>query len=167
MQEAVLAAAAKAGAEVRRGGKVNSVTPGKEPSFSVEGDGRSHTVSARLVVGADGRNSMVRKWGGFDSSEEQGGNQLAGVMLENYSGLEDTATAVFNPFMGRIAFVFPQGGGKARAYFGSRTDKAERLQGDGDYRKLIEMSVQTGASSALYEGTTQAGPLATFPGFDS
>ncbi len=167
MQESVLAAAEKAGAEVKRGVKVNGVTPGKEPSVSFEGDGGGQNVSARLVVGADGRNSMVRKWGGFESSEEQPGNQLAGVLLENYSGLQDTATAVFNPFIGQVVFLFPQGGGKARAYLGSRTDKADRLQEDGDFRKLIEMSVQTGASSALFEGTTQAGPLATFPGFDS
>jgi menaquinone-9 beta-reductase len=167
MQEAVLAAAAKAGAEVKRGVKVSKVTPGKEPSVSFEGDGGSQTVSARLVIGADGRNSMVRKWGGFESREEQPGNQLAGVLLENYSGLQDTATGVFNPFMGQVVFLFPQGGGKARAYFGSRTDKADRLQGDGDFRKLIDVSVQTGAPASLYEGVTQAGPVATFPGFDS
>jgi 2-polyprenyl-6-methoxyphenol hydroxylase-like FAD-dependent oxidoreductase len=167
MQEAVLAAAAKAGAEVKRGVKVSNVTPGKEPSVSFEADGGTQTSSARLVVGADGRNSMVRKWGGFESSEEQGGNQLAGVLLENYSGSPDTSTAVFNPFMGRVVFIFPQGGGKARAYLGSRTDKADRLQGDADFRTLIEGSVQTGAAAALYEGVTQAGPVATFLGFDS
>ena len=167
MQEAVIAAAAKAGAEVRRGVKVKNVTPGPDSTVEFDSDKGSETFSARLVVGADGRNSMVRKWGGFESREEQGGNQLAGVLLENYSGLPDTATAVFNPFMGQIAFIFPQGGGKARAYFGSRTDKAERLQGDGDFAKLLEKSVQTGAPASLYEGATQAGPVATFPGYDS
>ena len=168
MQEAVLAAAAKAGADVRRGVKVRNVTPGKEPTVEFETDGGTQTVSARLVVGADGRNSMVRKWGGFESSEEQpAATSWPACCWRTTPGSPDTATAVFNPFMGQIVFIFPQGGGKARAYFGSRTDKADRLQGDGDFQKLIERSVQTGAPAALYEGVTQAGPVATFPGFDS
>jgi 2-polyprenyl-6-methoxyphenol hydroxylase-like FAD-dependent oxidoreductase len=167
MQAAVIEAAAKAGAEVRRGVKVSKVTPGEEPHVEWEQDRKTQTAKARLVVGADGRNSMTRKWGGFESREEEGGNQLAGVLIENYSGLDDTATGVFNPFMGQIALIFPQGGGKARAYFGTRIDKAERLQGDGDFQKLVEMSVQTGAPAALYEGVRQAGPVATFPGYDS
>lgn len=167
MQEAVIAAAAKAGAEVRRGVKAKNVTPGKEPTVEFESDGKSETFSARLVVGADGRNSMVRKWGGFEEREEQAGNQLAGVLLENYSSHPDTATAVFNPFLGQVAFIFPQGEGKARAYLGSRTDKTERLQGDGDFAKMIEMSVQSGAPASLYEGVKQAGPVATFTGYDS
>ena len=35
---------------------------------------------------------------------------------------DDPSNAIFNPFMGQIAFMFPQGGGKARAYFGCRAD---------------------------------------------
>jgi 2-polyprenyl-6-methoxyphenol hydroxylase-like FAD-dependent oxidoreductase len=162
MQEAVLASAGKAGAEVRRGVKVSNVTPGKEPTVEI-GDEK---FSARLVVGADGRNSMVRKWGGFEAIEEKKGNQLAGVLLDNFPGSADTALAVFNPFLGNIAFVFPQGQGKARAYFGSRVDK-ERLQGDNDFQKMIDISIQTGAPAASYEGVTQAGPIATFEGYDS
>jgi 2-polyprenyl-6-methoxyphenol hydroxylase-like FAD-dependent oxidoreductase len=167
MQEAVIAAAAKAGAEVRRGVKVKNVTPGKEPTVEIESDKGSETFSARLVVGADGRNSMVRKWGGFEEREEQGGNQLAGVLLEGYSASPDTSTAVFNPFLGQLVFIFPQGKGMARAYLGSRTDKEARLQGDGDFAKLVEMSVQSGAPASLYEGVKQAGPVATFTGYDS
>ena len=167
MQEALLSAAARAGAEVRRGVKVKAVRPGKQPEVDIESDSGTETFSARLVVGADGRNSMVRKWAGFEVHEEEATNMLAGVLLENSPVPGDTANAVFNPFMGQIAFIFPQGDGKARAYFGCRADSGIRLQGDGDFAKLIELSVQTGAPAELYAGVKQAGPVATFPGYDS
>lgn len=168
MQEALIEAAAKAGAEVRRGVRVRNVTPGDPPTVEVEGNGATATLSARLVVGADGRNSMVRKWCGFKAEEEKTGNILAGVLLDNaHHVTPETAHAVFNPFMGQVAFIFPQGDGKARAYFGYRDDSGIELKGDGDMQKFIDLSIQTGAPAELYEGVKQAGPIASFAGNDS
>ncbi len=69
-QEALLDAAEKAGAEVRTGARVVAVRPGATPSVTLEGNGRSESLTARLVIGADGRGSMVRNWGGFESKED-------------------------------------------------------------------------------------------------
>jgi 2-polyprenyl-6-methoxyphenol hydroxylase-like FAD-dependent oxidoreductase len=167
MQECAIAEAAKAGAEVRRGVKARKVTPGREPTVEIEADGGTETVSARLVVGADGRNSMVRKWGGFEATESEAAQILAGVLLDNIKCDDTKNVIVFNPVSNQIALIFPQGGGKARAYVGFRTASSDRLQGDGDFQKLIDMSIQTGASAALFEGVTQAGPVASFEGYDS
>src|SRR5262245_2017946 len=65
LQEALLARAALAGVEVKRGAVVTSVTPGRSPSVTFEQAGRRESVTARLVVGADGRSSQVRQWAGF------------------------------------------------------------------------------------------------------
>ncbi|MEO8458395.1 MAG: NAD(P)/FAD-dependent oxidoreductase, partial [Chloroflexota bacterium] len=169
MQEAVLAAAEKAGAEVIRGAKVTEIHPGKEPQVDIESDGGKQTFSARLVVAADGRNSVARKWGHFESKEDQPGNMLAGVLVENAPEAIDHESnyITFNPFMGQVAFIFPQGNGKARAYVGVRTDTGQRFQGDADFAKLVELSIATGAPKELYEGLTQAGPVASFEGYDS
>lgn len=166
MQEALIAAAAQAGAEVRRGAKVTGVTPGSPAAVEFEVDGGTRKVTARLVVGADGRNSMVRKWAGFESREHRGGNMLAGVLLEDVKTPPDTSTIVFNPFVGKVAFIFPQGNGKARAYLGVREGE-DRLQGDSDLPKFIDNCVAAGASAELYANSKQAGPVATFPGYDS
>lgn len=167
MQEGLTVAAAAAGAEVRRGVKVKAVRPGKEPEVDIESDSGTETLTARLVVGADGRNSMVRKWGGFHVREEQPGNTLSGVLLDDVPAPADASTIVFNPFVGQVAFIFPQGGGRVRAYLGWRTDSGLRLQGDGDLTKFIEMSIATGAPAGFYEGVKQAGPIASFEGYDS
>ena len=65
MQESLLRLAEQSGAEVRRGVTVDSVVPGSPPSVKVQENGHRDEISARIVVGADGRNSMARSWAGF------------------------------------------------------------------------------------------------------
>ena len=79
LQDVLLNAAETAGATVRRRVKVTSVQPGREPTVSIASDRGTEKVSARLVVGADGRQSSVRKWAGFEISYETMGLQLAGL----------------------------------------------------------------------------------------
>jgi menaquinone-9 beta-reductase len=70
MQEVLLTAAEHAGAEVRRGVTVQGVDPGA-PAFVIAAGGKnSERISARLVVGADGRSSQTRKWAGFELTKE-------------------------------------------------------------------------------------------------
>jgi 2-polyprenyl-6-methoxyphenol hydroxylase-like FAD-dependent oxidoreductase len=61
MQETLIAAAQGAGAETRRGATTQSATPGAPSIVEFECDGHATRVSARLVVGADGRASNVRE----------------------------------------------------------------------------------------------------------
>jgi menaquinone-9 beta-reductase len=66
MQETLLAAAENAGAEVRRGVRVERIECGTAPTVIV--NGHSHErMSTRFVIAADGRNSAARKWTGFES----------------------------------------------------------------------------------------------------
>ena len=51
MQEALLAEAAKAGAEVLRGAAMQAVYPGEQPEAEIEVNGEIKRVSARLIVG--------------------------------------------------------------------------------------------------------------------
>lgn len=164
MQEALVEAAARAGSEIRRGAKVVGVRPGGVPEVELE-DGT--VLTARLVVGADGRNSLVRKWAGFDVEESVPEQNLAGVLMDNVPISDDASVAVFNPFLGRIVFLFPQGEGRVRGYLGTRLSSGIRLTGDGDFQRFIDLCVETGAPSEYYEGATQVGPLATFDGYDS
>ena len=163
MQESLLAAAANAGATVWTGVKVTEVHPGSGPAVSLPGNGGSRKVSARLVVGADGRQSFVRKSAGFEVSYETLGQQLGGLLLDGVKGVDDRSVMVFNPFVQRLALMFPQGNGRARAYFGNRVEEGFRPQGDKDVPRFIEECIKTGAPAEMYDGATAAGPLATFP----
>jgi 2-polyprenyl-6-methoxyphenol hydroxylase-like FAD-dependent oxidoreductase len=66
MQEALIEEAGVAGATVWRPSRLVSLTPGGPPTAEVMVDGVVRTVTARLVVGADGRDSQVVRLGGFE-----------------------------------------------------------------------------------------------------
>src|SRR6202030_2622562 len=96
MQEVLLAAAANAGADVRRGVNVQEVRPGSQPSVVVQRNGRTEEVRARMVVGADGRSSVVCKSAGFQVKRDPDRLMLAGVLLENCPASEDTGRVVID-----------------------------------------------------------------------
>ena len=56
--------------------------PGTVPRVEVEQDGYVEEVRARLVVGADGRASMVRKWADFSARHDPERLQISGVLFE-------------------------------------------------------------------------------------
>jgi 2-polyprenyl-6-methoxyphenol hydroxylase-like FAD-dependent oxidoreductase len=115
LKELVLAEAAKAGAEVRRGARVREVNPGNPPTVAVESNGRAEELAPRLVVGADGRSSMVRKWCGFETTREPDRYYIAGLLFEQMPAPCDTAVGAYNPMIGQVGYFFPQGG-RPRAF---------------------------------------------------
>lgn len=166
MQEALLGAAAEAGAEVRRGAVVKEILPGPMPTVIVEQDGTLHEISARLVVGADGRSSCTRRSRPFEVRQDAPFLMIAGVLLDNCSAPADTGFVYLNPQLAYAAYLFPQGNGRVRAYCAWPVDAAFRLQGDKDLSRFNQISIQAGAPAALYDGVRPAGPLATFDAAD-
>lgn len=162
MQELLIDSAERAGAEVRRGPSVHEVRSGALSSVVFDDGGHIEEMRARLVVGADGRSSTVRQSCVFRVQRDPGGGLIAGVLMENVPAREDTAHMVVNFNPGRIAFLFPQGGGRARAYFCYQRDSLPRLQGEADLPRFVEECKRTGSDAGLYEGAKAAGPLATF-----
>jgi 2-polyprenyl-6-methoxyphenol hydroxylase-like FAD-dependent oxidoreductase len=164
MQEALIAAAEKAGAEVRRQARVRGIDAGAELRARLESNGHEEAVSARLIVGVDGRQSLVRKWAGFETSEIPAINQICGIFFDDIPAPEDRSVNVLNPFLQRLVIVFPQGHRRARVYLANRIDEGIRLQGEKDVPRFIEEVVKTGIDAAYFEGAHADGPLATFPG---
>ena len=168
MQELLLEAAAAAGAEVRRGARAVEVRPGRPPRVQVETEGRSEEVEARVVVGADGRGSMVRRAGRFTVAQDPVRLLFAGVLFENLPAPSDAVYHAINPGLGRVALLFPQRGERVRAYVGCHKDTLERrLQGAASLGRFIEESVRSGVPAEFYTRAREAGPLATFDGAET
>jgi 2-polyprenyl-6-methoxyphenol hydroxylase-like FAD-dependent oxidoreductase len=168
MQEAVLHAAIEAGAEVRRGASVRDVRLGEVPTVVVEQEGRVEEIQARLIVGADGRGSVVRKWAGFPVHHDPERLVVSGVLFEEmFTPQEDTSYHVISPNLGQSVPLFPQGGGRVRAYLVQTKATGVRLQGAADLPRFIEESVRSGAPAEWYAGAKAVGPLATFDGADT
>jgi 2-polyprenyl-6-methoxyphenol hydroxylase-like FAD-dependent oxidoreductase len=167
MQETLIKAAANAGAEVRRGAVVTNIVPGPQPVVNYQYDGTGHEVRGRFVAAADGRVSVARKWGGFTVEHDPPSLMLAGVLLDNAAVPEDISYIMTNPMSYRGAFAFPQGGGRARAYFAYPVDAGFRLQGESDFPRFIEECLKSGAPPQYYQGAKAAGPLASFEAADT
>jgi 2-polyprenyl-6-methoxyphenol hydroxylase-like FAD-dependent oxidoreductase len=167
MQEVLLYAAITAGAEVRRGASVREVKPGNRPTVVVEQEGGREEIPARLIVGADGRGSMVRKWASFPVHHNPDGLIFSGVLLEEmYRPRADTFYYIISPNIGQGVPLNPQGGGRVRAYLTQTKATGTRFQGAADLPRFIAESIRSGAPAEWYEGVKAAGPLATFDGAD-
>jgi 2-polyprenyl-6-methoxyphenol hydroxylase-like FAD-dependent oxidoreductase len=163
MQEALLQAATAAGAHVRRGAVVASVEPGKPPRVQARVGSNHETLSARLVVAADGRNSGTRKSAGFVVTREPHPFLFAGVLLTGLALPHDVAHYCFNPSLAMVAAVVYEGADRFRAYLAYPTEGVERLQGEQALPRFLDHSRRTTAFPDVYDGALRAiGPLASF-----
>ena len=167
MQEVLLQAAAEAGAEVWRGAVVRGVKREKLPTVVIERDGRVKEIQACLVIGADGRTSMMRKWAGFTVRRDPERRLISGVLFEDMPVPEDSSYLVINPGTGQVVPLFPQGQGRVRAYLAYEKDTHRRFQGEADLPHFIAESVRAGAPAEFYARVRAIGPLATFDGADT
>ncbi len=165
MQEALLELAEKAGAEVRRGVSVDDVLPGDPPRVEFQEKGGRVSLEARVVVGADGRNSLVRPWGGFQVCRDPDRLMIAGLLLEGTSVPDDAGHFGVGPI--GATYTVPLGNGRARVYFLYRkSDGIRHLSGDHRVRQFLECCRSTGVPAGWFDGVRPAGPLAEFNGAD-
>jgi 2-polyprenyl-6-methoxyphenol hydroxylase-like FAD-dependent oxidoreductase len=167
MQEVVLREAAEAGAEIRRGSTVLKVTAGIVPAVTASLDGRAAASQARLVVGADGRQSVVRRDGGFKVSRDPDWLRISGALFEGMSAPERSVHVFVAPSFGHACLLFPIGRGRYRTYFTTgRRDEHRTLSGAADLADFSNYCVQTGVPEEWFHRAKLVGPLATFEGAD-
>jgi 2-polyprenyl-6-methoxyphenol hydroxylase-like FAD-dependent oxidoreductase len=81
MQEAAFTWAAAQGATMLRPAKVTGFGSNGNPAVTVHQDGQEATYRARLVVGADGKQSMARRWTGSQSLSDPEHHRFGGVLV--------------------------------------------------------------------------------------
>ena len=162
MQETLLAAAENAGAEVRRGVTATNVETGPNPVV-VASNGREEKIPARLVVVADGRGSVARKWAGFSVATDMYPFHFAGVLLEGASISSELSWLVFNPDLGLVGGIVPERKNRCRAYLGYPANGDFLLQGADKFEKFLTESHRVGPMFAdCYAQAKSIGPLAAF-----
>jgi len=163
VQEALLQAAATAGAHVRREVTVIAIEPGKPPRVRFRSSESAETLSARIVVASDGRNSAARKWAGFAVTRQPHPFLFAGVLLTGLAMPRDLAHYLLNPTTATVVGVIYEGGDRFRAYLAYPTGGMERLQGEQALPRFLEYSRSTTVFPNFYDGSLRCiGPLASF-----
>jgi 2-polyprenyl-6-methoxyphenol hydroxylase-like FAD-dependent oxidoreductase len=165
--QALLDAAAGAGATVVRDVRGVTVTPGPEPSVSYAVGGEAAELRPSLVVGADGRNSTVRKQVGITPERQPAISYIAGLLLD---GLDDVPTDhdVVVEEGDQFFLLFHQGNGRARVYVCTGESRRHDFAGpQATEHFLAACGVATYPWSEQVVGGTPAGPCASYPGDDT
>ena len=136
--QALVDAAVAAGASVVRNVSEVTVRTGASPGVSYTTGGVTQTASCRLVVGADGRNSQVRRQLGIELHEDTPHHLFAGLLVE---GADDwpADTQVIGTEGDVNYFVFPQGKGRLRLYLGYGFDQKTRFSGEDGSRRFLDV----------------------------
>jgi 2-polyprenyl-6-methoxyphenol hydroxylase-like FAD-dependent oxidoreductase len=139
---------------------------GKSPTVTYELDGQRQTVAARIVVGADGRASQMRSWGGFTVQRNPELLKVAGMRIKGTDVPEGGAYLCLGP--GIATFWAPQGDDRARTYFvypgvaGPR-----RLTGKNKVAEFLQAVQSVGIPESWLARAESIGPLAEFEGADT
>jgi 2-polyprenyl-6-methoxyphenol hydroxylase-like FAD-dependent oxidoreductase len=130
-------------------------------------DGATHAARARLVVGADGRGSGIRRQAGIALHRDPTHHLFAGLLVEGAADWPDTqqATGVEND----VHFlVFPQGSGRIRLYLGYALAQKQRLTGpDAAERFLDAYRFRHVPGSAAIANARPAGPCQAYGNEDT
>ncbi|MGH9888059.1 MAG: FAD-dependent oxidoreductase, partial [bacterium] len=167
LQEAVMKRAVAAGATVKRGAAVLGVEagPNRAPSVTFELEGRRETATGRIVVGADGRASQVRSWGGFEVQRNPELLTIAGTLIEGTDIPDDSAFLCMGPGFG--TFWAPLGNRRSRTYFVYPGVGGRRgLSGKHKAAEFLDSVRAVGIPDSWTAGAEVVGPLAEFDGAD-
>jgi 2-polyprenyl-6-methoxyphenol hydroxylase-like FAD-dependent oxidoreductase len=129
-------------------------------SFTVLGERQAE--DADLVVGADGRNSLVRRVAGIDMHKVPASHLISGVLAEGADDWplgDDVAATV-----GDLSLIgLPQGDGMVRLYVNHELDSMQRFSGpEGGQRLIDSFRTPVMPQTASLAGARPAGPCATF-----
>jgi 2-polyprenyl-6-methoxyphenol hydroxylase-like FAD-dependent oxidoreductase len=161
------ALAADDGATVLHGVEVVSVVAGPAPSVTYSIDGETHSIGCRLIVGADGRESFVRKSVGIELHRTEPRVTMGGLLVENVRDWPAT-DFVTGTEGDRILLVFPQIENRARLYLGFSIDDKKRLAGADKAAAFLDaFNCSMIPDSGRIANATPAGPCAAYPMFDS
>jgi len=159
--------AKRSGATALRGVNVTSIAPGAPSSVTYEHEGKRHTATAPLIVGADGRVSAAREAAGIKLHQDKPHHWFAGLLVEGATGWPDDLQAIGteNDF-GFLAF--PQGKGRVRVYGGYALDQRSRFAGAEGPKKFLEaFRMRSSPLNAHLADAEPASPLFSYFNHDS
>jgi 2-polyprenyl-6-methoxyphenol hydroxylase-like FAD-dependent oxidoreductase len=163
MCDALNAAALLAGATILRGVEHITVEPGNAPRVAFTVGDEVYRVLPRLVVGADGRSSVVAQQLGAAIERGEPHHFLGGLLVEHVEAWpsEEQTIGIEGDV---LYYVFPQGHGRARLYLGYARTQATRFAGeDPAARFLAAFRLVSLPHSGVLAGAHPAGPCCSYP----
>jgi len=155
--------AALAAAHRRRGVGDIDLEPGESPVVRYQHDHRAHELRCRLVVGADGPMSTVRRRVGIELHQTAPRIMMGGMLVK---GLDAWPAHQFS--IGTegdlLYYIFPRANGLARLYLGHDIAQKGRFTGpDRQAEFLAAYGFRCIPGSEMFYSAHSAGPCAFYP----
>ena len=161
--EALGQLASEAGAQVLRGVEAVDVEFGRSPTVRYRWGGAAHGVRGRLVVGADGRESAMRRRAGIPLHATEPRLLGAGLLVHELRGWPEHQVTIGTEGT-LVFFVLPQVGGRARLYLMYPPDQRQRFAGPTGPRAFIDsFGFACIPQSESIVRARPAGPCAAYP----
>jgi 2-polyprenyl-6-methoxyphenol hydroxylase-like FAD-dependent oxidoreductase len=165
--QALFDAATKEGADTRRGVEDITISLEPQPTVTWRDATGPHSATARLIVGADGRNSMVRRTLDFELHRDPPHHYFSGVLVDGADDFDEELQAIGTERDVHF-LVFPQGAGRVRLYLGFGLDQAKRFAGpDGPQSFVDAFRFECMPASEALASATPVSPCATYPNEDT
>ena len=165
MQEALSIGAGKAGVEVWRGAVLRELHQDRVPEAEIVHEGATRRVRARLIVGADGRESTVAARLGFERDKTPQELFTTGLQLAGEPPMEPALHFFLHGISGRGAILIQTKPSNYRAYLLHHKDAIpRRLSGERDYATALAHFGEIGVPAHWLDHLTPHGILATFDG---
>lgn len=165
--EALGMAATAAGARALRGVTGVELEFGRAPRVRYWLDGGEQTARCRLVIGADGRESVVRRRAGIPLQATEPRLLGAGLLVEDLRGWPEHQITIGTEG-DLVFFVIPQAAGRARLYLMYPPDQRRRFAGPTAAQAfLASFALACIPDSEGIARARSAGPCAAYPMHDT
>ena len=128
--------AVRSGAELVCGAARVQVQTGKRPSITIH-NGTPREVHPRLIIGADGRASTVRRQSRIHLNQAPSTHVISGLLVEGASRWPDDQYAI-GVEKDLQFYVIPQGDGRLRLYTCQANEQANRWAGRAGAQHFVE-----------------------------
>lgn len=163
LQETAFRWAEMQGATTLRPAKAVAYTSNGKAAVTVTHGGEDVEYAARLVIGADGKLSGVRRWTGGESVADPEHHRMGGVLV---TGADiDRSFDNYSRIPGLIVNWFPAGTGNTRIYLVMSAERLRETGVDRSFEAVVEVALTLMPEGSL-DGAEQAGPIGYFPNND-
>jgi 2-polyprenyl-6-methoxyphenol hydroxylase-like FAD-dependent oxidoreductase len=162
-QEAAFAWAKAQGATTIRPAKVTKFSRNGRPSLTVAVDGGYTEFTARLIVGADGKLSMARRWTGGETIADPENHRMGGVLISG--AVYEREWSNFSWVSGEAVNWFAAGSEMTRLYLIMSAQRLRETGVDRSFAALVEYAAGHLPGGALQD-VEQQGPIGFFSNND-
>ncbi len=162
-QEAAITWAEAQGATLIRPAKAIRFSRNGRPSLTVAGAGGETELTARLIVGADGKLSVTRRWTGGESVADPENHRMGGVLISG--AVYEREWDNFSWVPGEAVNWFAAGPEMTRLYLVMSAQRLRETGVDRSFPALVAFAAEHMPEGAL-QNIEQQGPIGFFPNND-